>query len=183
MTSTQRASHMDAAISFTLSFSGNLADRHEIDFYDAAQALLGFQRSLALTSHLILNGEIITQAPALKNARVLVHPVDEGSWKVTAIVLGGMYAMATAPQDTPLGHLIYSTYDYIVSESLGFHVDYDKPLGQSFEEIQESNEELLVPKQHQLDALSEKCQTALTDIHRPIAFSNSATHADITSKI
>jgi len=174
---------MPGTIDFTLSFFGNDADRHEIDFYDAAQALHGFQRSLALTTHLIVNGEIITQAPALKNARVLVRPIDEGSWKVTAIILAGIGAAATAPRDTPLGHLIYSTYDFIVSESLGFHVDYEKPLGVSFEEIQQSNSDLKVPKQHQLDSLAEKCQFSLTEIHRPISHSASAQSALITTTI
>lgn len=49
-----------------LKFEGNLSDNHVLDFYDAARAMMGFQRSLALTTHLVVNGEIITQAPSLK---------------------------------------------------------------------------------------------------------------------
>jgi len=73
-------------ISFTLSFEGRDTDRHEIDFYDVAQALIGFQRSLAITTHLVLNGEVITQAPSLKNARVFATPPEEGSWKILATI-------------------------------------------------------------------------------------------------
>ena len=40
---------MDAAISFSLKYSGGEADDHHIDLYDVSQALIGFQRSLALT--------------------------------------------------------------------------------------------------------------------------------------
>jgi len=47
-------------VEFSLSFEGDRADRHELDFYDAAQAMLGFQRSLAITTHLVLNGKVIT---------------------------------------------------------------------------------------------------------------------------
>ena len=47
---------------FTLSYVGSEASHAEIDFYDVARAMLGFQRSLALTVHLVQNGEIITQA-------------------------------------------------------------------------------------------------------------------------
>lgn len=57
---------MEASINFDLSFGGGITDRHQIDFYDVSQALIGFQRSLALTTHLVVNGEIITQSPSLK---------------------------------------------------------------------------------------------------------------------
>src|SRR2546428_7773280 len=111
-------------IEITLSFSGSRADQNEINFYDVSQALIGFERSLALTTHLILNGKIITQAPALKGAEIIAFPPTEGSWKLSAAVLvaaTGAYHLGTAPKDTPIGHLIRSGYDYVISEALGFH--------------------------------------------------------------
>lgn len=39
---------MDELIRLTISFSGSNADKNEIDLYDISQALIGFQRSLAL---------------------------------------------------------------------------------------------------------------------------------------
>ncbi|WP_455750023.1 DUF7946 domain-containing protein [Rhodobacter capsulatus] len=54
-----------------LSYTGRTAEAHQLDFYDAAQAMVGFQRSLALTAHLVINGTIITQAPSLKGAKRL----------------------------------------------------------------------------------------------------------------
>lgn len=172
---------MDASIGFNLSFGGGVTDNHQIDFYDVSQALIGFQRSLALTTHLVVNGEIITQSPSLKGAQIYVQPPAEGSWKVTAVILAGAYAVTTAPMDTPLGHIIHSAYDYVVSESLGFHVDYEQSLGQLYEEHNEN--EVVTPKieQHQLDALVEKCSTAITEIHRPIFKNQSATSANINS--
>jgi hypothetical protein len=99
----------------SLSYSGLLADRSEIDFYDVSQALVGFQLSLALTTHLILNDKIIVQAPSLKGAQILAFPTERGSWKfAAAIVTAGTiaYQLGTAPRDTPLGHLVSSAYDY-----------------------------------------------------------------------
>ena len=174
---------MDAAVRFTLTFDGALAAQNKLDFYDASQAVVGFQRTLALTAHLVINGEIITQAPALKNARVIVQPPEEGSWKIAAIVMAGVYSVATAPKETPVGHLLYSAYDYLVSENLGFHVDYDKPLGQSLNEIRESNPSLNPPEQNKLDALSEKCEGALIGMHRPIVQSRTAERASIASSM
>jgi hypothetical protein len=66
------------ALEVTLRFRGQTSDQHAIDLYDVSQALIGFERSLALTTHLILNDEIITQAPALKGAKyLLVHRKQE----------------------------------------------------------------------------------------------------------
>lgn len=174
---------MEAAIAFSLTYDGREAENHHIDLYDVSQALIGFQRSLALTAHLVVNGEIITQAPSLKGARILSRPPEDGSWKVVAVVLAGVYAVTTAPKDTPLGHIIHSTYDYVVSESLGFHVDYDKTLGQLYEEHKEKEPDLPKIEQHQVDSLIEKCSTALTEVHRPIFKKQTATQALIQSSM
>ncbi len=117
-----------------LKYEGKLADDHELDFYDAARALAGFQRSLALTTHLVLNGEIITQAPSLKNARIIVTTPQPWSWEVIASIIGGAWVLGTATKDSPLGHLLYSVYDYVVSQALGFPVDYNKSLYQQYKQ-------------------------------------------------
>ncbi|MBU1427187.1 MAG: hypothetical protein KJ681_16385, partial [Gammaproteobacteria bacterium] len=174
---------MEASVKFTLSFDGSLSKHHQIDLYDVSQALIGFQRSLALTTHLVINDEIITQAPSLKGASIFALPPKEGSWEIIGLVIAGVatagYKLGTTPKNTPLGHLIYSLYDYVVKESLGFHVDYDKTIGQLYEDKKKAG--LAIPKieQHQADALIEKCSTAITEIHRPIYKTGSAQNANI----
>jgi len=173
-------------VQFELSYSGADSDGHEIDLYDVSQALIGFQRSLAITTHLILNGEIITQAPALKGAQIYAFPAEEGSWKIKAgiLILGtAAYNVATAPNNTPLGHLVYSAYDYVISESLGFHVDYNKSLGQLYEENKKKKIELPIVREAQLDSVIEKCSTAITEIHRPIYKTRTADTAQISTNI
>lgn len=182
---------MKNVVEFTLSYEGSDANRHAIDLYDVAQALVGFQRSIALTTHLILNDEIITQSPALKGADIYALPAVDGSWKITAGVVITLsttaYQLGTAPKDTPLGHLVYSAYDYVISESLGFHVDYEKSLGQLYEEAHSKNKALkeTMPKikQSQLDSLVEKCTTAITEIHRPIYKTKTAETAVIVANL
>ena len=174
-------------IQFTLTYKGQLSEQNEIDLYDVSQALIGLQRSLALTTHLILNNEIITQSPSLKGAHIYALPPEAGSWKVTAaIVIGAataLYNLGTAPKDTPLGHLIYSVYDYVVAESLGVHVDFDKSLGQLYEEAQRQHRKIPEVRQPQLDSLIEKCSTAIREIHRPIYKTNTADRASIVASI
>lgn len=175
------------AIEFTLSFNGHAADESELDFYDVVQALEGFQRSLALTTHLVLNGTIITQAPSLKNAVIFVSPPFEGSWKIKAAVvgslLGGAYHVGTAPKDTPLGHLVRSAYDYVIKESLGFHVDFDSTLGKQYEEMKKSLSHPKELSQARFDSLIEKCEVAIKEMHRPIVKSQTAQNATIVTDV
>lgn len=171
-------------VNFTLSYSGGMADEHEIDFYDVSQALIGFQRSLALTTHLVLNDEVITQAPSLKGARIFAIPPEEGSWKITAAVVAGIYTLGTAPMDSPIGHLVASAYDYVISESLGFHVDFQKTLGQQYEEFKEQHKtQIKALPESRFDSVIEKCQIAIRDMHRPIVNSETAVAASIFSQV
>lgn len=158
-----------------LSYQGRLADRHELDFYDAAQALLGFQRSLALTTHLVINGEIITQAPSLRGARIAVATPRPGSWEVIASVVGAAWVAGTVSKESPLGHLLYSAYDYVVRQCLGFPVDYNKSLYAAYEEQLDAKK--ITPAK--LDSLTEKVESSVANMHRPIVASHTADHADI----
>jgi hypothetical protein len=174
-----------STLQITLTYRGNFAEENQIDLYDAAQALVGFQRSLALTTHLILNDEIITQAPSLEGAQILALPSQDGSWKQTAkiIVVGGaLYNLGTVPKDTPLGNLISSAYDYVISETLGFHVDYNKTLRQQYDDLKKQNKAIKPLSQSRFDSLVEKCEVPVRDMHRPITKSETATEATITAK-
>lgn len=173
-------------VQFELSYEGSDSDSHEIDMYDVSQALIGFQRSLAITTHLVLNGKVIVQAPSLKGAKIYTFPSEEGSWKVKAgiLVLGtAAYHVSTAPNNTFLGHLVYSAYDYVISQSLGFHVDYNKSLGQLYEEAEEKRIKLPKIREAQLDSVIEKCSAAITEIHRPIYKNKTAKTAKIFTNI
>lgn len=162
-------------VTMKLAYSGSEADDHRIDFYDVGKALIAFHRSLALTTHLVLNNEIITQAPALKGASIRAAPASAGSWEILALIaLVGK--VGTMPKDTPLGHLIYSVYDYVVKTTLGFHVDYDKSLLQSYLELNQQP-----PSEERIDQLTERCEGPIKDMHRPIVGEKTAEQARIVA--
>ena len=164
-------------VSISLSYSGALSDNNVIDMYDAARGLSGFHRSLALTTHLVLNGEIITQAPSLRGAQIITTTPEEGSWKVTAVVLAGIWAVASVSKDSVPGHLLFSAYDYVISSTLGFHVDFDKSLGEQYEEKLSKNK-ITAEK---MDSLIEKIEPSVAEIHRPIVASKTANKAELIS--
>lgn len=173
---------MPTRVDFSIEFFGSISDEHTISFYDVAEALIGFERSLALTAHLVINGKVITKAPALKGAEIFATPPENGSWKLTAIVLAagtGIMQLNAVPKDTPLGNMFRSAYDYIVSETLGFHVDYEKTLGTQYEEYQRTHPKAPNISQSKLDSVIEKCLPAIRSMHRPIYASKTATSANI----
>ena len=173
---------MTDGLQFTLSFQGNDSDNHQIDLYDAAQALVGFQRTLALTTSLMLNGELITQAPALKNAIIMSTPPKQGSWEIVATIMVGGYYLLTAPKDSILGNLVYSAYDFIIKECLGFHPKLDESLVVQYEEFHKKNHQIKKIadlNQARLQSLTEKCQNSIRDMHRPIYGKNTAISAQI----
>jgi hypothetical protein len=87
---------------FELKYDGGRASEGLIDFYDVSHALVGFQRSLALTTHLVVNGEIITQAPYAQGFEILVPTFEKGSWKSKAIVIFPLaVATLSAGKDPP----------------------------------------------------------------------------------
>ena len=180
---------MEYAIKLILSYDGSNSKDHQIDLYDISQALTGFHRTLALTTHLLLNDKIITQAPSLKGAQVFALPAEEGSWKITAgIILSGTFILGTVSKDTVIGNIIYSAYDYVISESLGFHVDFKKSLLQQYEEYnknKENNNNKNIPeiKQYQLDSLIEKCTNSFKEMHRPIFKTGTAEYANLSVEI
>ncbi|QUT05295.1 hypothetical protein KFK14_20230 [Sphingobium phenoxybenzoativorans] len=167
------------SIKAELRFTGGESDKGKIEFYDVAQALIGFERSLAITAHAVLNGEVITQAPSLRGARLLVEPPEAGSWKIVAGIVGTVWAAGQASHDSVVGHIMYSAYDYVISGSLGVHVDFDKSLGQLIEESKEKNIGIPELNENRLDSVIEKCEVAIKNLHRPMVQSQSADQADV----
>jgi len=180
---------IDFSLRLSLKFEGNSADNHQIDLYDVSQSLIGFQRSLALTTHLVINNEIITQAPSLKGAAIYATPPRPGSWEIFAHVLGELgisaflYKFGTAPRDTPLGHLVSSVYSFAIKKSLGFHVDFDQTLGEQYEKIRETGVEVPTLTESRVDSLIEKIEPAVRELHRPIFASHTAKTADISASL
>lgn len=162
---------------FELTFEGGLADQGYIDFYDAARALAGFQRSLALTAHLVINGEIITQAPYANGFTILLPPFREGSWKSRAkLVIGSTIALGSVGKDSPVGQIVTSIYSYALEETMGFPVDYNQTLQSQYRKHLHG----LDISESKIDSLCEKIENSIADMHRPIVISKTANNGFIT---
>jgi hypothetical protein len=162
---------------FELTFDGAMADRGYLEFYDAARALAGFQRSLALTAHLVINGEIITQAPSATGFELFIPPFLEGSWKSRAkLVIGSAIAIGSVGKDSPVGQIVTSVYSYALSETMGFPADYNKTLQQQYKGYLDKKE----ISETKIDSLCEKIENSVADMHRPIIISKSALRGQVS---
>ncbi len=97
---------------------------------------------------------------------------------------GAVYKLGTLKSDSPIGHLVASAYDYVIAETLGFRVDYDKTLGRQVEELKSQG--ITAPEgvsPVRLDSVTEKCQNAIKDMHRPIVASGSALSGDLSADV
>lgn len=171
---------MKADLNLELVFKGADSSLGVINFYDIAKALVGFERTISLTNHLLLNGEVITQSPSASGFELLLSPPEIGSWKAIAgIVFGTALTVGVASKDSALGYLSASALDYVIQQALGFHVDFDSTLG---EQLEEAKKDKIIENnlsEDRFDSLIEKVEPSLKDCHRPIVFSETATNAQI----
>lgn len=62
---------MNKIIEFEVSYNGLDTDNHQIDLYDISRAMMGFHRSLAITSQMMLHNKLIQKSTALKKCKNL----------------------------------------------------------------------------------------------------------------
>ncbi|QPZ92371.1 DUF7946 domain-containing protein [Thioclava electrotropha] len=170
---------------FDLRYEGRWADRNGIEFYDVAQALIGFERVIGLTTHLLLNGKVLVQSPSKHGFSLVALPADEGSWKWTVgLALGFgqvVHAFGTAPPDTAFGWLTKSAVEYVIQETLGFSPNFDETLGKQIERYKQGSHRVPVSRDlsiERFDSLLEKTESGVKALHRPIIQSGSAERAN-----
>lgn len=178
---------------FSLRYTGGLATSSNVaQFYDVSQAMVGFERTISLTTHLLLNGQVITQSPSAKGFALYALPAEEGSFLQKVILtLGGgtiglIGAAGVAPPDSAFGWLAKSAVEYVIEETLGFEPNFEESLDDQIKRYRQReigppiSDEL---SQERFDSLIEKVESGITSIHRPIVKSKSAEVAQIEYRV
>lgn len=137
--------------------------------YDAAQALYGIARSLSITTHYVLNGRVIKQAPSLLHAQVMVAPPRAGSFEfiVPIVDLLTSKEVIAGTISTVGGGLIVELTKLLYRRATG------QPEKTSSDEIMRLQRE----KHGDIDALSEAVEQDVLRLHRP--FNGPITHLNI----
>jgi len=79
---TARAKHK-----IRISYEGGLADENALPGYDGVTSIDGITRAIHIATHAYMNAEVVTRAPALKNASIILKPARQGSFIFDLIVL------------------------------------------------------------------------------------------------
>lgn len=167
-----------AAHRISLSFDGAAAENGIISLYDLTRALIGFERSLALTTHFVLHDEVITQVTSLRGAQILCSPAEIGSYKVPAYIAAigtAIGSIGSLESTNPIGHMVFSVYSLAVESATGQAVDYEKTLQQIYRDgLEGGTEGFLMPTRSRMESLVEKIEPAVADMHRPLIASQTA---------
>lgn len=124
--------------------------------YDAALALLGTSRSLAIATHLYVNGKVITQAPALKNANIEIKPIRSGSLEFPLDIL---IPSAINVRDGVAAAIFWDFVKFL----------YARTLGRKAPTIMPEAKAKIDAVGGAVDAAIDRMSTALIDAHRPIS--------------
>jgi len=129
-------------------FENGSADSHVLNAYDAAQALNGIARALNITLHAFLHDEVKKQGDTADGVEVLLTAPKPGSF---------IYEIAMQFGELVVAGLTYDFIKHAFNEAIGNDLDDNR------------NEALRTRIEPTLGELPASLETALLDVHRPIA--------------
>jgi hypothetical protein len=130
--------------------------------YDASVALHGIARSLSITTHYVLHGRIIKQAPALRGAKVLVLPPREGSFEFIAPIVDFVSPRSV---EIALALTLGIAGNYLTDLT---KLLYRRATGQSEQVETDRVEDLRREKPGEVDALADAIEEDVVRMHWPL---------------
>lgn len=132
-----------------------------LDAYDAAQALYGISRSLAILTHYSLHRRVIKQAPSLHGAKVLILPPNAGSFEFIAPIVP---ILADAGNATAIAQNLAASVLYDLAKTI-----YRRLAGKSESTSSREMQALARHASGDLDAITDAISEDIVRIQRPIA--------------
>ena len=129
-------------------YDNGSADEHRLDLYDASVSLNGIARSLAITTHAFINGEIKTHGDSAHGAKFFLLPSRRGSFVIeTAVWLSEAVAAG----------LFFDFVKYGFQEAVGLADEAAEPSRALQKRIEPT-----------IGELPATLESALYEVHRPI---------------
>lgn len=151
----------DTPISVQMHFKydGGLASSGSLEIYDAAVALRGISRALAITTHAFVNnGEIRSRAERANGARILLHPPVRGSFDQLVTILLDPATVAGTIGISVASNALWDFIKVTWSKAVGLAAEPSTPTGRR---LQDRIEPVF-------GELADVLEPALKDMHRPI---------------
>ena len=150
-----------------VSYEGGLADENSLPGYDGVTSIDGITRAVHIVTHAYMTGEVISRAPALKRASILLKPARQGSFIFDLLVL-----MEANPATTGVAVALGAApfYDFLKTAFKRATGEIDaEPETTHLRQLYERKEPppLKMPPAD-LDVLAETLEGSLQSAHRPI---------------
>jgi hypothetical protein len=139
-------------------YDGGTATAGELEIYDAAVALRGVSRALAITTHAFINEEVRVRGERAVGARILTHPPTRGSYDQLVTILLDPVALPSAIAIGVAGNALWDFIKVVWSRAAGILADPSTP---TVRRLQDRIEPIV-------GDLEVALEPALRDMHRPI---------------
>lgn len=147
---------MESAIRSPLLLKYEFADSiGALDAYEAARALLGASRALAISTNLFVNDEVISKAPSLKRAKIELRPIRSGILEFPIDIL---IPTVAGIRDSIYAAIFWDYTKYIFSRTLG----------KKEPNIKSEAKSVLDRQGGAVDAAVDRISAAMLEAHRPI---------------
>lgn len=148
-------------------YEGGLADQNALPGYDGVTSIDGITRAVHIATHAYMTGEVVTRAPALKRATILLKPARQGSFIFDLLVL-----MEANPATTSAAVALSAApfYDFLKTAFKRATGAIDaEPETPHLRQLYERKEPpRLIKPPADLDELAEALEGSLQATHRPI---------------
>jgi len=140
-------------------YEGGIAAQGKLDIYDAAVALRGISRAVAITTHAFLHhGEIRTRAERVRGAKIYLEPPVAGSFDQLVKILIDQSSLG---HEIAVGVAASALWD--VTKTI-----WSKTVGVSFEPSTPTGRMLSQRIEPRIGDLEGVLEPAIKDMHRPI---------------
>lgn len=140
-------------------YEGGIAAQGKLEIYDAAVALRGISRAVAITTHAFLHdGQIRTRAERVRGAKIYVEPPTVGSFDQLVKILIDHQSLAKEVAIGVAGSALWDFSKTIWSKAIGIPAEPSTPTGRLLRDRMEPT----------IGDLEGVLEPALKDMHRPI---------------
>lgn len=151
-----------ANIFLKLKYEGGDANDNRLNFYDGAQSLFGIAKSIQISTHFLINLEIIKRSTALSGASVYILPSKKGSFEQFIQIVFENQEFIKSVGTNIFSNYVGDYFKYSLSKSLGISKNDDEKTLRRFKN------RLLTDAEPHFDELSSVMEGPLIESHRTI---------------
>ena len=150
-----------------VSYEGGMADQNSLPGYDGVTSIDGITRAIYIATHAYMTGEVVSRAPALKRASIVLKPARQGSFIFDLLVLMEAYPATTTAAVALAAAPFYDFIKTVFKRATG-EIDAEPETAHLRQLYKRREPPPLKKPPADLDVLAETLEGSLQAAHRPI---------------